>query len=302
MPTAWSACSPSTPARSRSSCTPPRSRRTTGRRASRRPTSASTRTAPSTCSRPRGRTARTRRSSSARPTRSTATRPNRLPLRGPADPAGAAGGPPLLPGHRHVDVDRPLDPLAVRRLEGRRRPARPGVRALLRHAHGLLPRRLPHRPAARGGEAARLPRLPDEVRGHRHAVHRLRLRGQAGPRQHPQRRPGRRVRGVPRGAAAGRRLQHRRRPLLELLDAGGDRGLRADRRAASSSGSWARSPASAITAGGSPTWRRSRPTTRTGRCATASTRSSPRSTSTTSSAGWRPSAERRGPRSRSRLS
>ena len=169
--------------------------------------------------------------------------PNRLPLRGPADPAGAARGPPLLPGHRHVDVDRPLDPLAVRRLEGRRRPAGPGVRALLRHAHRLLPRRLPHRPAARGGEAARLPRLPDEVRGHRHAVHRLRLRGQAGPRQHPQRRPGRRVRGVPRGAAAGGRLQHRRRPLLELLDAGGDRGLRADRRAASSSGSWARSPA-----------------------------------------------------------
>ena len=46
-------CSPSTPARSRSSSTPPRSRRTTGRRASRRPTSASTPTAPSTCSRPR---------------------------------------------------------------------------------------------------------------------------------------------------------------------------------------------------------------------------------------------------------
>ena len=95
--------------------------------------------------------------------------PNRLPLRGPADPARAARVPPLLQGHRHVDVDRPLDPLAVRRLEGRRRPAGAGVRALLRHADRLLPRRLPHRPPARRREAPRLPRLPDEVRGHRHA-------------------------------------------------------------------------------------------------------------------------------------
>ncbi len=35
-----------------------------------------------------------------------------------------------------------------------------GVRALLRDADGLLPRRLPHRPATLGRRAARLPRLP----------------------------------------------------------------------------------------------------------------------------------------------
>src|SRR5205085_1485667 len=35
---------------------------------------------------------------------------------------------------------------------------------------------------------------------------------------------------VPRGAAGGRRLQHRRRARVELLDAGGDRAVRADRR------------------------------------------------------------------------
>ena len=190
--------------RSRSSSTPPPSPRTTGPRASRRPTSASTPTAPSTCSRPPGRTARTRRSSSARPTRSTATRRTGCRSRTCRHAPGAARGPPLLPGHRHDDVDRPLDPLAVRRLEGRGRPAGPGVRALLRHADGLLPRRLPHRPPARRRQAARLPRLPDEVRRHRDAVHRLRLRGQAGARQHPQRRPGRRLRGLPRATRGPR--------------------------------------------------------------------------------------------------
>ena len=62
------------------------------------------------------------------------------------------------------------------------------------------------------------------------ALHRLRLRGQAGPRQHPQRRPGRRLPALPRRPGAGRGLQHRRRPRQRLLDAGGDRALRADRR------------------------------------------------------------------------
>ena len=79
-------------------------------------------------------------------------------LRRPAQPAAArraraaaraARGPPLLPRDRHVDVDRRLDPLAVRRLEGGGRPARAGVRPLLRHADGLLPRRLPDRPQPR---------------------------------------------------------------------------------------------------------------------------------------------------------
>ncbi len=54
------------------SSTPPPSPPTTGRRAIRRPTSASTPTAPSTCSRPPAPTAPRRPSSSARPTRSTA--------------------------------------------------------------------------------------------------------------------------------------------------------------------------------------------------------------------------------------
>ena len=49
-------------------------------------------------------------------------------------------------GHRHVDVDRPQHAFAVRRLQGRGRPARAGVRALLRPADRLLSRRLPTGP------------------------------------------------------------------------------------------------------------------------------------------------------------
>ena len=45
----------------------------------------------------------------------------------------------------HVDRQLPAQPL--RRLEGRRRRARAGVRALLRHADGVLPGRDAHRPA-----------------------------------------------------------------------------------------------------------------------------------------------------------
>ena len=77
---------------------------------------------------------------------------------GAGHPPRAARRPPLLRRHRHHDDDRRLDALAVRRLEGGRRPDGPGVRALLRHAHRLLPRRLPHRPQPRRGEAARVPR------------------------------------------------------------------------------------------------------------------------------------------------
>ena len=120
------------------------------------------------------------------------------------DAARAARRPRVVRRHRHDDVDR-LDPaLALRRLEGGGRPAGPGVRPLLRHAHGLLPRRLPHRPQPRRRPAARLPRLPDEVHGHRRPLHRLRLRGQAGARQRAQRRPGRRLPALPREAPARR--------------------------------------------------------------------------------------------------
>ena len=68
---------------------------------------------------------------------------------GARDAPRAARRPPLLRRHRHHDDDRRLDALAVRRLEGRRRPDGPGVRALLRHAHRLLSRRLPDRPQPR---------------------------------------------------------------------------------------------------------------------------------------------------------
>ena len=155
--------------RSSWSSTPRRSPRTTGRRATRRPTSRSTPTAPSTCSRRPASTAPRRPSSSPRPTRSTATRRTGCRWIDARDAAGAARGPPLVRRHRHDDVDR-LDPaLAVRCLEGGRRPPGPGVRALLRHADGLLPRRLPDRAQPRRRPAARLPRLPDEVHRHRRA-------------------------------------------------------------------------------------------------------------------------------------
>ena len=135
--------------------------------------------------------------------------------------------------HGGIGTDMSIDTLhalAVRRLQGRRRPARAGVRALLRHADGLLPRRLPDRPAARRRAAARLPRLPHALHGDRRAVHGLRLRRQAGARQHPLPRRRARVRGVPPRAAAGGRLQPRRRARGQRLDARGDRAVRAHRR------------------------------------------------------------------------
>ena len=46
--------------------------------------------------------------------------PNRLPLEELDDPARAAPGSPLVRGDRHDDVDRSLDPLALRRLRRRR--------------------------------------------------------------------------------------------------------------------------------------------------------------------------------------
>ncbi len=48
-------------------------------------------------------------------------------------------------GHRRELPDRRDAPQPLRRVEGRRRRDRAGVRPLLRHADGLLPRRLPHR-------------------------------------------------------------------------------------------------------------------------------------------------------------
>ena len=56
------------------------------------------------------------------------------------------------------------------------------------------------------------------------------LQGQAGARQHPQRRPRQRVLGVLQSPPGRRGLQHRRQPAFLLLDAAGDRSLRAHQR------------------------------------------------------------------------
>ena len=69
-------------------------------------------------------------------------------------------------------------------------------------------------PAPRRRRAARLPRLPDEVRRHRPPLHGLRLQGQAGARQHPQRTTWcNAFWHFAQSAARRRGLQHRRRPL-----------------------------------------------------------------------------------------
>ncbi len=157
-------------------------------------------------------------------------RPNFLPLVEQETRLELPRRPRVPRRHPRDDVDRPHAALAVRRLEGRRRRAGPGVRALLRHADRVLPRRLPDRAGAPRRAAARLPRLPDALHRYRRAVHDLRLRRQAGARQHPRRRRRQRVRGVPQGAAQRRRLQPRRRARERDLDARGDRRLRAHLR------------------------------------------------------------------------
>ena len=205
------------------------------------------------------------RSSSARPTRSTATRPNRLPLEELETRLELPEDHRYFERDRHDDVDRLLDPLAVRRLEGRRRPAGPGVRPLLRDADGLLPRRLPDRAPARRRTAARVPRLPDEVhRDRRRRTPSSATRASRCATTSTAPTWSRAFAAFHARSARRRRLQHRRRPRQQLLDARGDRALRADRRPRARAGSWARSRGSATTAGGSPTWRRSKPTTRTG--------------------------------------
>ena len=156
----------------------------------------------------------------------------------PAARSSSRRGWELPEDHRYfdgIDTSMSIDhshALAVRRLEGRRRPAGAGVRPLLRHADRLLPRRLPDRPEPRRRRAARLPRLPDALHGHRRAVHGLRLRAAsrcATTSTAPTwcARSTRSTR-APRAAAVynigGGRAQ-------QLLDARGDRAVRADRRA-----------------------------------------------------------------------
>ena len=115
----------------------------------RRPTSASTRTARSTCSRRRASTRPTRRSSSRSTNKVYGDRPNSLPL---VELETRLELPEDHPYYGGIDTSMSIDAshaLAVRRLEGGGRPARAGVRPLLRHADGLLPRRLPDRPEPR---------------------------------------------------------------------------------------------------------------------------------------------------------
>ncbi len=180
-------------------------------------------------------------------------------------PLGDRAGSHLRGRHPRGHVDRRLPAQRVRRVEGGRRRDGAGVRPLLRHAHRLLPRRHPDRPAALGREAARLPRLRDALRDDPHPVHGLRLRRQAGPRRHPLEGPDQRVRPVLAGAAGGRGLQHRRRPVQQLLGARGDRPSRRRSPASRWSGATPRPTAPATTSGGSATTAASPSTIRSGR-------------------------------------
>ena len=158
------------------------------------------------------------------------------------------------------------------------------------HADRLLPRRLPDRPQPRRRAAARLPLLPDALHGHRRAVHGLRLRRQAGARQHPQRRrrraPSTPSTRAPR-AAAVYNLGGGRDSNCSMLEAIAL--CERDRRPRARLDARRRGRASATTAGGSATsatFRRDYPDWALD--ATTSRRSCARSTSRTSSAGRAP--------------
>ena len=131
------------------SSTPPRSRRTTGPRASRRPTSRSTPTARSTCSRRRARHAPEASFVFCSTNKVYGDLPNALPLVEPADAARAARRPPLVPRastrrcrstartHSLFGVSKAAADLLVQEY-GR----------YFGMPHRVLPRRLPDRPRA----------------------------------------------------------------------------------------------------------------------------------------------------------
>ena len=153
-----SACSPTTAARSSWSFTRPRSRPTTGPRRTRRPTSRVN--ANGTLNLLEATRRHAEDGAVHLPVHQQGLRrpAQRAAARGARDAPRAARGPPLVRRHRRVDEHRRLDALAVRRVQGRGRPARAGVRPLLRDADGVLPRRLPDRAQPRRRDAARLPR------------------------------------------------------------------------------------------------------------------------------------------------
>ena len=119
-------------------------------------------------------------------------------------------------------------------------------------------------PQHAGAAAARLPGLPDEAAPS--PASRTRSSATAASRCATTSTPRRRgaFEAFQRAPRAGRRLQPRRRARVEHLDARGDRGLRADQRPPARLHAVRHRPASATTAGTSPTSRRSRPTIPTG--------------------------------------
>ena len=164
----------------------------------------------------------TRRSRTSAPTRSTATRPTRSP----STSSRRATTTPTRPSRRHPrDVPhRPVQALALRRLEGRRGRDGAGVRPLLRHADVRAPRRLPHRPGPLGRRAARLPELPHPLQ--RRPSRPYTVFGYKGKQVRDNIHATDVARFIARfidGAAPGRGLQPRRRPRQLGLD---DRGLR----------------------------------------------------------------------------
>ena len=126
---------PNTAATSAWSCTPPRSRRTTGPRAS--PFTDFDVNAVGTLNAAGGgpRSTRPRRRSSSRSTNKVyGDTPNALPLRRAGDPVGdRARRTPYAARHRRGHVDRQSPAQRVRRVEGRGRRDGAGVRPLLRH-------------------------------------------------------------------------------------------------------------------------------------------------------------------------
>ena len=167
--------------------TPPRSRRTTGRRAIRSPTSPST---------PIGTLNLLEATRAARPdgdvhlharrTRSTATRRTRCRWSSSRRALELPEDHRYHGGHRHDDVDRRL--ACTRCSAPRRSPPTCWCRSTAATSAcrpscfrgGCLTG-----PNHSGDAAARLPLLPDALHDDRHAVHGLRLQRQAGPRQHP---------------------------------------------------------------------------------------------------------------------
>ena len=154
----------------------------------------STRPERSTCSRRRDGTSPTRRSSSRSTNKVYGDRPNALPL------VELETRLELPPTHEYFDgipTSMSID-ACLHSLFGASKAAADLLvqeyGRYFEHADGLLPRRLPHRAEPRGRAAARVPLVPDALHRHRRAVHRLRLRREAGARQHPQRRPRPRLR------------------------------------------------------------------------------------------------------------